>query len=40
MVPRRTQDHGPHRLTELGEQMESAKKEAPSEPLAVPGAER
>ncbi|WP_405914638.1 hemerythrin domain-containing protein [Streptomyces sp. NBC_00728] len=31
---------GRNRLTELGEQMESAKKEAPSEPLAVPSAER
>ncbi|MFE2697100.1 hemerythrin domain-containing protein [Streptomyces mirabilis] len=29
---------GRNRLTELGEQMEAAKKKAPSEPLAVPSA--
>ncbi|MFD4919201.1 hemerythrin domain-containing protein [Streptomyces virginiae] len=29
---------GRNRLTELGEQMETAKKKAPSEPLAVPSA--
>ncbi|MGW6864826.1 hemerythrin domain-containing protein [Streptomyces sp. NPDC054901] len=30
---------GRNRLTELGEQMEAAKKKAPDEPLAVPSAE-
>lgn len=29
---------GRNRLTELGEQMEKAKKKAPGEPLAVPSA--
>ncbi|MET9724584.1 hemerythrin HHE cation-binding protein [Streptomyces zaomyceticus] len=31
---------GRNRLTELGEQMEAAKKRAPGEPLAVPSAKR
>ncbi|MFK0025900.1 hemerythrin domain-containing protein [Streptomyces sp. NPDC090798] len=31
---------GRNRLTELGEQMEAAKKKAPGEPLAVPSAEQ
>ncbi|WP_328557815.1 hypothetical protein [Streptomyces sp. NBC_00358] len=31
---------GRNRLSELGEQMESAKTTAPSEPHAVPSAER
>ncbi|WP_329535407.1 hemerythrin domain-containing protein [Streptomyces sp. NBC_01450] len=31
---------GRNRLTELGEQMEAAKKKAPSEPLAVPSADQ
>ncbi|MET7644331.1 hemerythrin domain-containing protein [Streptomyces sp. NPDC005426] len=31
---------GRNRLTELGEQMEEAKKKAPGEPLAVPSADR
>ncbi|MET7608683.1 hemerythrin domain-containing protein [Streptomyces avermitilis] len=30
---------GRNRLTELGEQMEEAKKKAPSDPLAVPSAD-
>ncbi|MFE2554074.1 hemerythrin domain-containing protein [Streptomyces sp. NPDC059355] len=30
---------GRNRLTELGEQMEAAKKQAPGEPLAVPSAQ-
>ncbi|MEV4453739.1 hemerythrin domain-containing protein [Streptomyces mirabilis] len=31
---------GRNRLTELGEQMEAAKKKAPGEPLAVPSADQ
>ncbi|MFB7540182.1 hemerythrin HHE cation-binding protein [Streptomyces zaomyceticus] len=31
---------GRNRLTELGEQMEAAKKRGPGEPLAVPSAKR
>jgi hypothetical protein len=31
---------GRNRLTELGEEMEKAKKRAPGDPLAVPSADR